>query len=370
VLKTVLRGVLALVLLSQAVLLAALLYRMWRQDQYAREMAITSPDGISRAGFINVGGIRQFVDIRGEHRSNPVLLIVTGGPGGSMVPVETLYRSWEKDFTIVEWDQRGAGKTYSESGPEHQGRMTIDQYTQDGLQVAEYARWLLRKPKIVVLGHSWGSIVALRMVKTKPELFSAYVGTGQVVAWGPQETAAYEAVLQKARAAGDASAVKTLTDLGPPPYKSLDNVMTERSLSQRYDTDAERGIFWTLAPVALTAPNYTLSDIYSYEMSQGFSAKALLGEIMAYDARKLGTDFQVPMFVLNGDHDSITPMVLSKAWFDTLKAPQKEYVVLPGGGHDALLTEPGAFHDAMLNHVWPVAHAADMVIVPPEHDQW
>lgn len=362
------RSALALVVLVVAVAALALLYREWRQDTIAPQMAITSPDGISKSGFIVVGGIKQFVDIRGEHKSNPVLLIVTGGPGGTLVPLERVFRPWEKDFTLVEWDQRGAGKTFSENGPEHQGPMTIAQFVQDGLQVAEYARWLLRKQKIVVLGVSWGSIVAVGMVKAHPEIFSAYVGSGQVVASGPQETYDYNAVLQKARAAGDTGAVTSLTKVGPPPYKSLDGILTERSLAQRYDTDAERGLFWTLAPVVLTAPNYTLSDVYAFQTSQGFAAKALIDEIMAYDARKLGTDFQVPMFILNGDHDAITPMARSKAWFDTLHAPRKDYVVLPGGGHDAMVTMPDAFHDALVKHVRPVATAVDNTIIPPSRD--
>ncbi len=175
-------------------------------------------------------------------------------------------------------------------------------------------------------------------------------------------------MLAKALAAGDTSAVASLTKIGPPPYKSLDDTLVERSLSQRYDTDAERGIFWRLAPVVLTAPNYTLTDIYYFQTSNGFAAKALLPEIMAYDVRKLGMDFQVPVFILNGDKDAITPMPLSKAWFDTIRAPQKAYVVLPDGGHDAVATMPDMFLAALMKQVWPVAHASDMVIIGPERD--
>jgi pimeloyl-ACP methyl ester carboxylesterase len=360
--------VLALVLLSQAVLLAALLYRMWRQDRYADEMAITSPDGISKAGFINVGGIRQFIDIRGEHKSNPVLLIVTGGPGDTTVPLEAVFRPWEKYFTLVHWDQRGAGKTYSENGPEHQGPLNIEQYTKDGIEVASYVRWLLKKPKIVVLGASWGSLIGVRMIKERPDLFSAYVGTGQVIASGPQEDFTYNALLKKVRAANDSSAVETLTKVGPPPYKSADDVYAERRIAGRYAPEAEKGLFYKLAPVVLCAPNYTLEDIYSYQMSGGFAVKSLLKEIMAYDGRKLGADFQVPIFVFNGDHDGTTPMEVSKPWFDGIHAPQKEFVVLPGGGHVAMLTDPDHFLVELRQRVWPVAHAADMVIVPPEHE--
>jgi pimeloyl-ACP methyl ester carboxylesterase len=363
-------GALALFLASQAVLLAALLYRMWRQDQYASEMTITSPDGISRAGFVNIGGIRQFIDIRGEHRSNPVLLIVSGGPGNSMVPLETMYRPWEKYFTVVEWDQRGTGKTYSENGPERQAPLTIAQYTADGIQVADYARWMLRKPRIAVLGISWGSLIGVRMVKQRPDLFSAYVGTGQVVASAPQEAMAYDTLLKKARAANDTSAVETLTRIGSPPYRSLDAVFAERQIAVRYSNAAERGIFWTLVPIALCAPNYTLTDIYYSLVSSSFASKMLYKEISAYDARKLGPDFQVPMFVFNGNVDTITPMAVSKTWFDGIRAPHKEYVVLDGGGHLALLTMPDRFLAELRARVWPVAHAADMVIVPPEHDQW
>jgi len=158
---------------------AGLGFRAYRQHLAAETLAIRSPKGVQEGGFVDIGGIKQWIQIRGEDRDNPVLLFVHGGPGGSSWPMSSGWRPWEKHFTIVQWDQRGTGRTYGAAGDTLAPTMTLERMTQDGVELAEHLRTHLHKDRIVLVGHSWGSFLGIHMVKQRPDLFSAYVGTGQ-----------------------------------------------------------------------------------------------------------------------------------------------------------------------------------------------
>ena len=131
--------------------------------------------------YVKIGGIDQWIQIRGEDRSNPVILFVHGGPGTSTIPISSGWQPWEKYFTVVQWDQRGAGRTFRMTGDSVATTMTLAQMTEDGVEVAEFVRAHLHKDRIVLIGHSWGSFLGIHIVKRRPDLFHAYVGTGQVV---------------------------------------------------------------------------------------------------------------------------------------------------------------------------------------------
>ena len=168
--------------------------------------------GIDQTSFVSVGGIDQWVSIQGLDRSNPVLLVVHGGPGESQWPVADKYVPWRKAFTVVLWDQRGAGQTYGRYGA-RTPEFSLDRIARDGIEVTEYLRRTLGKNKVIVLGHSWGSIVAVDMVQRRPDLFAAYVGTGQVASWEAISNLQFDLALSKARQDGDAAAVAKLTRL-------------------------------------------------------------------------------------------------------------------------------------------------------------
>jgi pimeloyl-ACP methyl ester carboxylesterase len=130
--------------------------------------------------YVKIGGIDQWIQIRGQDRDNPVLLCLHGGPGATWLPLTAVFAPWEKDFTVVQWDQRGAGKSLEASGPSIASTMSIQRMADDGIELAELLRAHLKKEKILLLGHSWGSILGVHMVLQRPDLFYAYVGTGQV----------------------------------------------------------------------------------------------------------------------------------------------------------------------------------------------
>ncbi|HEY2355827.1 MAG TPA: alpha/beta hydrolase, partial [Phenylobacterium sp.] len=170
-----------------------------------------------------------------------------------------------------------------------------------------------------------------------------------------QEAASYAMVLARAKAAANAKAVAELERLGPPPYKGLDGLLVERRWLAVYDTPAERSLFKAMTPVVFFAPGQTVRELYDYNAAPKVAQAAGYDEVARFNARSLGSGFGVPMFVIEGDQDILTPFASTQRWFDQLEAPQKAFVLLKGGGHDAVLTMPQAFLAELETRVRPVA---------------
>lgn len=217
-------GLLAVMVLAVLAIGSGLGFRAYRQQLAARVLAIQSPDGIQEGMYVKIGGIDQWLQIRGEDRSNPVILFVHGGPGGSTIPMSSAWRPWEKYFTVVQWDQRGAGRTFRMTGDSVASTMTLAQMTQDGVEVAEFLRAHLHKDRIILIGHSWGSFLGIHIVKQRPELFQAYVGTGQVVGRQTFEKSFDLVVIRLkglAQAAGNQQALSELATISVAPGDSI-----------------------------------------------------------------------------------------------------------------------------------------------------
>src|SRR5579871_1766903 len=172
--------------------------------------------------FVPIGGIEQWITIHGSDTANPVVLVLHGGPGDALSPyADTLFAGWDKDFTMVEWDQRGAGRTYGKSGPSIEPTMTMERMTEDGIEVAQYLTHRLNKSRIILVGGSWGSVLGIHMVHDRPDLFYAFVGQSVVVNFQREISASYARILQMAEAANDDATVTALKSIGSPPWKTL-----------------------------------------------------------------------------------------------------------------------------------------------------
>ncbi len=331
--------------------------RAYLQHANAPAYAITAPNGINESGYVTIGGIPQWVQVRGQDRNNPVLLCLHGGPGGSWLPVTRLFLPWEKSFTVVFWDQRGAGKSLKASGASVAGTMSVDRMTQDSIEVAEYLRKHLGKDKIVLLGHSWGSILGVNMVKRRPDLFHAYVGTGQVNDLPRSVALDYARMLEQARAAGDAKVLQALTNAGPPPFKEFGQVAVFFKAVERFQPASDRAAMQEMGR-SLTAPppDYSLKDVYYH--NQGFMAVPpwrLYQEMLGTQLLALGPDLGVPVFLFHGSEDNVTPVSLAEEYLATLQAPRKEFVRLEGGGHYAVWSMSGKFLTELNARVRPLA---------------
>ena len=347
------RALFGIGLVIVAAIAVALGYRAWRQAENARALAIRTPHGIQEAAYVRLGGVDQWIQIRGEDRRNPVLLYVHGGPGVAVSPFISILRPWERYFTVVTWDQRCAGKTFVRNGD--CAGANLERIAEDGVELSAWLRARLHKRNVVVLGHSWGSMVALRMARARPDLFSAYVGTGQVVSIAGKEPVDYQRAMARARAAGDRAAVRALQALGPPPYRDFRRLSVERNWSLRHDSPAERGLDSRLIGVGIFAPGWSLWDAYQYFRAGERAEAATFQDSASYDARALGLKFAVPVFIFNGEEDNVTPAALAKAYFDEIEAPRKGFVALAGAGHTAVITEPDVFLRELVARVRPLA---------------
>ena len=323
------------------------------RSRNARQYAIDSTKGVDEAMYVPLGGIDQWITIRGEDRQNPVLLFLHGGPGDVTSPWSFAYFApWEKRFTVVQWDQRGAGKTLRKTGPSVASTMTVDRMAQDGIELAEFLRKHLGKDRIVLVAHSYGSILALRMVRTSPDLFYAYVGTGQVADATKNYSVAYAALLEKAQATGNEQAVNELRRIGPPPYANGEGYQVQRKWSNRFE-GADRFLFGTLGHT-LVAPGSSVQDLYDSRDGQNLSSERLVPQTRSVTSKDLGLEFRVPVFFFQGTEDFTSPTALAKQYLSAIKAPLKEFVPIDGG-HFVVFMHSDQFLEELVARVRPLA---------------
>jgi len=335
----------------------AFVYRVHVQHVNARRFAIHSTNGVDEAMYITVGGINQWVQIRGQDRNNPALLCLHGGPGATWSPLTSLFLPWEKEFTVVQWDQRGAGRTLEATGASVAPTMSVSRMAQDGIEVSEFLRGYLHKDKIILLGHSWGSLLGIHMIKQRPDLFYAYVGTGQVANMRRSMQLGYRYVLDKARAAGDKQAVTELENLGPPPYDKFEKVGVHFKWLGKYEAESDKlAESEILGRVLFGAPNLSVADAYNRD--RGFfriPTWTLYQELLNADLTSFSTDFQVPVFFFQGRDDEVTAASLAEEYLGKINAPHKEYVPFEGAGHFAVWTVPDRFSNELVARVRPLA---------------
>jgi pimeloyl-ACP methyl ester carboxylesterase len=332
------------ILLALVLLLA--LGAGWCAWQYNRALAITSPDGIDQSGYVRIGGIDQWIQIRGENKANPILLWLNGGPGYSIMSQTLFYRDWEKYFTIVMWDQRGEGKTLEKSGTAIARTMTIPRMAEDGIAVADYVRKRLGKDRIILLGHSWGSILGVEMARRRPDLFSVYVGTGQVAKLRDDLRTGYPLLLEHARMRGNQTAMTEPRQAGPPPYADPEKYFVLLKWANAFDPPIRRA----RSAAALWANLNAMLDYFS--PGPMLSQRRLLPAMLADDLT--AAQLAVPVVIVEGDKDLVTPR--SRAFFDTVAAPRKSYSTLAGDGHLAIFSDPSRFLKVLLAQVRPLAH--------------
>lgn len=315
---------------------------------------------IAEESFVRIGGIDQWVTIKGDDRDNPVVLFLHGGPGDALSPfADSMFHGWEKDFTLVQWDQRGAGRTYGKNGPSIEPTMTVERMVDDGIEVTRFLVAHLHKKKILLVGGSWGSILGISMVHARPDLFYVYVGDAQMVNWRRNVAASYARVLELARAAGDQVAIETLTAIGPPPWKSLSTWPRFRKWQVAYQKKRA-----TAPPPELkrSAPYDTPEELAQAAAADDFSfihfvGMTMDGPITHVDLPALGTDFAVPIIFVQGEEDLVALPGLASAYLDGIRAPRKEFHLVPGTGHEGSDAQLAVLHQVLLREVSIPHHA-------------
>ncbi len=322
---------------------------------------VVSPRGIQALVEIPVNGTRQWISLRGNDARNPLLLFLHGGPASPDMPLAWTFQApWEDYFTVVQWDQRGAGKTYAANDPARVAAgMTIDGMTADAEQVVTYLRKTYHKRKIFLLGHSWGSVLGVRLAQAHPDWFYAYIGVGQIANMRRSEADGYRFAVAAARAHGNQEALRDLARIAPypAPDRPLDlaTISTQRKWLERYgglawgrtsfqyDSDAEK-----------LAPEYSDADLAAIDAGSLFSLQHLLGPLSDVDFGKT-TRFELPILLFLGRHDYSVSHEVAAHWFASLHAPAKKLVWFEDSAHMVMQEQPGRFLVHLVEDARPYA---------------
>ena len=304
----------------------------------ASALACPSPAPVSQDSFVPIGGIEQWVTVRGTSCANPVVLFLHGGPGNPLSPYgEAIYQDWEKDFTVVQWDQRGSGRTFARNPATAKDTLSIERMTRDGIEVAQHLARRFGQKKIYLVGGSWGSVLGVHMAKTRPDLFRAYVGVGQLVSYRHNQSASYARVLKLARSAGDKALLERIEALGPPPWTNPRSFGILRRATRVFEgkTSLSAPEYWWVPAEAYATKqaeaDYEAGEEYSYIQFVGMKGQGMFSRV---DLNTLGRRFEVPMYFIQGAEDLVTTPDVARAFFDRLSAPRKDFVLLERTGHD------------------------------------
>jgi len=323
---------------------------------------VVTKNGIDEQKKIKLGGIEQWITIRGRDRDNPILLFLHGGPAAPEMPTSwTFQNPWEDYFTVVQWDQRGAGKTYNANDPEKIGTtLTAARMEKDTEELVQYLRKTYHKQKIFVLGHSWGSLLGITLAHNHPEWLYAYIGIGQMIDSQASERDSYETTLKAARAAHDAQAIKELESIAPYPGGAvpLDKIDIERKWSVKYG-----GLSWNRDSYAYyyraseLSPDYTDADLEAIDKGSLLSLTHLLPTFSTFDYSHV-TDFKCPIIIFNGRHDETVSAKVTADWFDHVEAPAKKLVWFEHSAHMMQIEEPGKVLVHLVQDALPLAEAS------------
>jgi pimeloyl-ACP methyl ester carboxylesterase len=315
------------------------------------------PNGLATLEQVPVNGTRQWVLVRSENVTNPVVLFVHGGPGTSQLTLmRRNTRALETSFTVVNWDQRRAGKSFAAG--RDRASLNMAQFVDDVIALSSYLAQRFRQDRILLVGHSWGSAIGMLAVSRRPDLFAAYVGIGQASRVAESEEISYAWTLEQARMAGDRSSVKKLTDIGPPPYTGnwRSKFITERRLLGRYGGEyygSRRGAFGVVLRNLLISREYTLVDRVNFFRGILQSVDAVFPELYRTDLFVEVPEVEIPVYFCLGRHDYEVPSILAARYFEALNAPRKQLVWFESSAHMPNTEEKDTFNEFMLDTVLP-----------------
>lgn len=329
-----------LILLASATVIF-LIVRFVGQKIYGR----TPEGGINEQMYVDINGTKQWISIYGQDKDNPVLLYLHGGPGSSTSAIDyTFTRKWSDVYTVVTWDQRNCGKSYSSD--QNDTALTYDTMISDGVEVTKYLLNYLGKDRITLLGHSWGTYFGCNLVLEYPEYYECYIGTGQLVDFYQNEIAFKEEAVKWTENDEEGRLLVEKLTVGD---FSMEYYAARNALMERYGYDMlVDGTDYNMIAAVVFNPYYSLGDFYKY-ITSDFS---VYDEFLKSDEFKkfslLGkTDYQVPFYNINGDRDYQTNFKLAQEYFDSVNAPRKKMYIMKDTTHGLLESKSEEFSDIL-----------------------
>lgn len=326
---------------------------------------IVSEHGVERLEAVRIGGIDQWVSIRGADRRNPILLYLHGGPGYVTMPIAWhATRAWEDYFTVVHWDQRGAGKTYA-AAADRDAMIESLSYARMVADTEEMAAWLRQefgKERIFIFGQSWGSMLGVEIAQRHPEWLHAYIGAGQAGDLLEGERRGYAWAMERARADNNGEAIAALEAIAP--YAESGPPSTAHMLVHRRWLGHYRGAVHgrvdasDFTRTGRLSPDYSDRDLALMWQANERSMQRLFPELWVHGDMRTVTALRTPVIVFNGRHDYNVNAEVSAEWLARLDAPSKTLVWFERSGHELVAEEPGRVLVALVTHALPIAQRA------------
>lgn len=298
--------------------------------------------------YVKINGIDQYLFHSGTNYDNPVILFLHGGPGSAeSIFAYAFQEKWEDIFTVVHYDQRGAGKTLTKNPDKYP---TIDLMVEDLFDIIQYLKKKYNKQKIILLGHSWGSVLGSTFIKKYPKEVAYYIGVGQVINMLENERVGYAKVKELITKANDRKSLNKLEVIGEYPGEKFDNstlkkMMAIRKLQGKYGLGIK---MWPLFITTIKSPIFKLSDIFSF-MKAAKSNRNIVEFLGAFDLNSELAEYGVPIYYILGEIDWQVPYTVAKEYFDKIEAPNKKLYLIPNAGHMTMLDQSKLFFDALLD---------------------
>ena len=303
------------------------------------------PDSIAEIGYLRLGGLDQWVMVRGENVANPLLVLLHGGPG---FPEMRLFRTFnaplEKTFTVVYWEQRGTDKSFDGKIP--RSSMTVAQFISDLDELVDAMRKRFGKQKVAIYGHSWGSALGVLYAARFPEKVAAYFGAGQIGNWPASEAICYEFTLAEAERRRKLKAFRELEAIGPPPHTAR-KLLVQRKWLTRFVGIVRGMSMWRVSRIMLGGPESSIFDLPNILRGTLFSTLTMWEEVSALDLTKTAPALEVPVSFFIGRHDRVIAPETSVAYFDMRSAPSKKLVWFEESAHEPPFEEPEKFNHAL-----------------------
>jgi pimeloyl-ACP methyl ester carboxylesterase len=312
------------------------------------------PNSIAIIEKLPIGGIDQFILIRGHDKGNPLILFLHGGPGSVATPFAyKIHRDLEEHFIVVNWDQRGAGKSYSKKIPKES--MKIEQFILDAHELIQLLLTKFNHKKLYLVGHSWGTILGTLVVSRYPELIHAYIGVGQVVNILDNERLSYQYTIDQAKKQGNEKALKQLKKLEPYPERDINDIKAlrkQRKWLTKFGGVMHNGTsWWPYIKIVLASPEYSLKDMNKFIKGLKFSLEAMWSQLFEIDFFKQISEIKVPVYICMGRFDYNTPFELAEKYFNRLQSPKKKYIWFENSAHMLTIEESEKFNNFLINVV-------------------
>ena len=343
-----------LVVLILLAFIGLLIYRVILRNS----TKIETPNGISSLEAITLGGVKQWIFVRGIDQRNPVLIFLHGGPGEPVMGMSSsrnLDAELIKHFTVVHWDQRGAGKSYSNDIPA--SSMTFDRLVEDCNELIDYLRDRFDTKKVFIVAHSSGTSIGIKIANKYPEKIHTYVGVAQVVNDYEQQKISYDFVVAQAEKSRDTKIQNAIKAIGPPPYDKPEKEFAKAKYILRYGGFVHGNLSKHMGFIMLsylTSPEYSLSEALNTMRGKGlnFTSNAMYEEIKNINFTEEIRSITVPVYFIQGKYDMIVPTVQIEEFYNNLDAEKgKELIIFEKSAHLPILEEKEKYEELLINVV-------------------